>query len=292
VTLVVPTPTVADADPLPLPAAWGVADALAALREARDRLPMMLPDPLVVGALTTVVFRCGAFAVKVYPPGTDPGHLARIPAALAGYRSVVLPVSTPLVTTAGAVVVVSPWLGQDGPAVAWPAIGALLRRFHAEAAEADLPPFTPLRRVVTVAGALPPDAAEVLLAARTTLLAQLERLPSGLGVGGIHGDVSPFNVVRGSRRPMLIDLDFVATGPREYDLACAARRVAAGEISRAEYAGFCSAYGADVRCWPGLPLLDGIADLAGVAFRIWDGVRRGLPLDWVADELPRWRTPC
>ena len=112
-----------------------------------------------------------------------------------------------------------------------------------------------------------------------------------MGEGAIHGDVSPANVMRTPEGPRLIDLDWVARAPREYDLASAARRVRAGEMSRRDYARFCTAYGVDVRSWPGLPLMDRIADLGGVAFRLWDCRHHGQDLAWVERELREWTMP-
>jgi aminoglycoside phosphotransferase (APT) family kinase protein len=131
----------------------------------------------------------------------------------------------------------------------------------------------------------------VLLAARQALLDALTEVESAVGEGVIHGDVSPSNVMRSPAGPRLIDLDWAARAPREYDLASAARRCRDGSISRRAYRAFCSAYGYDVQGWPGLPVLDRIADLGGVAFRIWDSRHHGLDLDWVADEVRVWRTP-
>jgi Phosphotransferase enzyme family len=280
---------------LPLPGdAWGAADAVAALLEARDLLPLPLPAPVVVSSLTTVVLRCGDFAVKVYPPGTDPAHLTRLSVALAGSRSAHLPVCAPVVTEHG-VVAVTPWVADvaDAGPVSWAELGSLLRTFHEQHAGADLPRWSPLSRLASQVGSLPlPDeAAGVLLDARDALLTALGEVQSALGDGVVHGDVSPGNVLRGPGGPVLIDLDWVARAPREYDLSSASRRVADGEISPACYAAFCASYGHDVRSWPGLPVLDRIADLGGVAFRIWDDRRQGRTLDWMDAELPRWRTP-
>jgi hypothetical protein len=99
------------------------------------------------------------------------------------------------------------------------------------------------------------------------------------------------NVMRRAGGPVLIDLDFVARAPREYDLTSAARRFVAGEIDAATYHGFCAAYGADVLPWDGRVVLDRIAVLGGVAFRIWDDTRRGTPLEWLDDAVREWRTP-
>ena len=274
--------------PLPRPG-WGVTQALAAYGAARQVLPALPEGASVVSALTTVVLRAGDVAVKVYPPGTDAAHLDRLGRALAGSHTAHLPLAAPVVTAHG-VVTLSAWLPTARP-VGWPELGALLRAFHAEHAAADVAAWTPLSRLPSQVTGLPPDAAQVLLDARTALLAELAALRSELGVGTIHADVSPSNVMRTAAGPRLIDLDWMGYAPREYDLASAARRVRTGEMSRRTYAGFCAAYGHDVRSWPGLPVLDRIADLGGVAFRLWDDRHHGRPLDWVGEELRVWRTP-
>lgn len=280
--------TVADAYPLPAPG-WGVAEALDAVAEARLALPLPGVAATVVSALTTVVLRVGDLAVKVYPPGTDREHVARIATALAGSDTALLPVGAPVVTSWG-VVSASPWLGSPRP-VGWVETGALLRRFHADHADADVAAWDPLRRVVTTVAGLPDEAAGVLLDARAALLDALARLDSPLGVGVVHGDVSPLNVMHDGARAVLIDLDFVARAPLEYDLSSPARRFDSGEVDAATYLGFCRAYGADVRTWDGRGVLDRIAQLGGVAFRLWDDRRHGRPLDWVADAVRTWRTP-
>jgi hypothetical protein len=277
-------------DALPLPTAfWGPAEAREALAEARLALPVTLRRPRLVSALTTVVLRAGQHAVKIYPPGTDAAHLDRIAEALHGTDTALLPVCAPVTTSFG-VVSVSPWLSNPRP-VGWADTGALLRRFHDAHADADVPAWDPLRRLVVLAVGLPDDAAAVLLDARAALLQALSGLHSPLGVGVVHGDVSPANVMRRPGGPVLIDLDFVARAPREYDLTSAARRFVAGEIDAVTYRDFCAAYGADVLPWDGRVVLDRIAELGAVAFRIWDDARRGAPLEWLDSAVREWRTP-
>ncbi len=278
------------ASPLPLPVAtWGAPEAVAALEEARAALPVRLPAVTVVSALTTVVLRAGDHAVKVYPPGTDPAHLDRVACALAGSATAHLPLG-PAVPTLHGVVTVAPWLPPARP-VSWAEVGTLLRAFHDEHAEARLADWTPLSRLPSQVEDLPGEYAAVLMEARARLLGALEEVGSVLGEGAIHGDVSLSNVMRTASGPRLIDLDWAARGPREYDLASAARRVRNGEISRRTYHRFCAGYGYDVLSWPGLTVLDRIADLGGVAFRIWDSRHHGLDLDWLAHEAAVWRAP-
>lgn len=276
-------------EPLPLPApGWGAAQALEALAEARLTLPH-LPEATLVSVLTTVVMRAGDLAVKVYPPGTDAGHLERIRTEVSGTRAAVTPCSPPVTTSVG-VVAVAPWLTVGRP-VGWRQLGGLLRRFHADTDLAELPPWQPLRRLPSQVAGLDPDLAEVFLDARRQLLTALECTTSVLGYGVIHGDVSPANAMYGPRGPVLIDLDFAAHGPREYDLASAARRCASGELDRFTYRQFCRAYGFDVRGWDGLTLLDRVAELGGVAFALWDSRQQGLDVEWAGQAAQRWRTP-
>jgi len=276
--------------PLPTPG-WGAAQALHALDQARDELDvrgLRLPHATVVSALTTVVLRAGEYAVKVYPPGTDAAALEQIQVALAGSSTTHLPVGAPVSTAAGVLTVI-PWVQAAAP-VTWAELGAILRTFHTEHQVAAVQRWVPLSRLAPQVRGLPEEAAQVLLDARDALLAALDEVDSEVGEGIIHGDISPSNVMRATTGPRLIDLDWVSRGPREYDLASAARRVADGEISVREYNAFCGAYGFDVRGWAGLPVLNRIADLSGVAFRLWDSRQHGRSLDWVDGELRVWRT--
>ncbi len=276
---------------LPLPApGWGLPEALAALEAARAGLTVALTGPPSVRSqLTTVVLSVGEHVVKVYPHGTDARHLDRLQSVLRGSLSATVSdgpaVPTPhgLVTTARRL--------PGGPAVTWPEVGAVLRRFHAEHSGGAVPEWRPLSRLDSQAATLPDEQAEVLYTARDVLLAALAEVRSELGHDVIHGDVAPSNVMRDGSGITLIDLDWVARAPREYDLSSAARRFRAGEIDRSTYLAFCQAYGHDVLGWEGLPLMDRVADLAGVVFRIWDCRHHGRDLGWLPGELRLWRTP-
>jgi Ser/Thr protein kinase RdoA (MazF antagonist) len=175
--------------------------------------------------------------------------------------------------------------------VTWAEVGSLLRAFHEEHATAEVAAWAPLSRLDSQVEGLPAELAGVLRAARDTLLDELSRVRSQLGPGIIHGDVSPSNVMHDGDTATLIDLDWVARGPREYDLTSASRRYRAGEMDRATYRDFCAAYGHDVLSWDGLELVDRIADLAGVVFRVWDCRHHGRDLDWLDAEVRLWRTP-
>jgi len=286
------------AEPLPLPApGWGWEQAEAAWRASLPSLPAQVLAALAadarvvrVSALTTVVLRVGPWAVKVYPPGTDATHVARVAAGLEGSAVAHLPVAPPVATGDGTVTV-SRWLTAQRP-VGWAEVGSLLARFHADHVAAALPAWQPLTRVASQVAGLPETTASVLLTARDRLVTAMAETWSELGWGAVHGDLSSENVIADAAGPRLIDLDWAVTGPRELDLAPVARRYRTGEIDRSTYAAFCRAYGHDVRGWAGLPLLDRIAELGGVAFRIWDSRHHGRDLDWLDAELDRWAQPC
>lgn len=276
--------------PLPLPApGWGASDAMLALDAARASLPRLPLEITLASVLSTVVMRAGVWAIKVYPPGTDADRLERLREALDGVGSIVDWAAAPVGTPYG-VVTLMPWIDAAGE-IDWPELGVLLRTFHDEARTLDVAPWAPLSRLPAQALELRPDDAAILLGARAELLTALDGVTSELGVGVLHGDVSLSNALRTTTGPRLIDPDWVARGPLEYDLASAARRRARGEIDRATYRRFCAAYGHDVRHWDGLALLDRIADLGALAFALWDSRRRGEDLDWCAPALAAWRTP-
>ncbi len=133
-----------------------------------------------------------------------------------------------------------------------------------------------------------PGLVRLLMLARDRVLADVATLRSDLGCGAIHGDVSPMNAMRPGGRLALIDLDFVAWGPREYDLVPAAQRRDRGEIDEETYAEFCAAYGYDVRNWRGLGVVQEVCDLGGLTFAIGLACARGEDTSWLPDAVARW----
>lgn len=268
-------------------AGWTLAEAASAA--VRGLTALGLPTGLdLVRDASAAVFRSGDLAVKVNSPGTDASRMRTTYAALRESTCCLLPLAAPYETEHG-VVTVWPWV-EGAAAVGWDELGRLLRGFHATAGPLDeLPRWRPFSRLEQQLVGVPDDVATVLRAAARRLLRKTSRLPSDLGYGLIHGDVSPENALRVRDQPILIDLDFVAIGPREYDLVSALLRLRRGEIDSATYEGFCTSYGHDVRSWSGLETVVDVCELGALTFQLWSAGHHGEPLPDLSDALSRWR---
>ncbi len=278
----------------PAPVPFGVGDALAAVRSAAPRLGVDTSDLSVVQVVSTVVLRAGSVALKVYAPGVDVTRLeaaARVVASAPGCW--VVPLGEPVATPCG-VVVAYPWV-DAGPQADWAEMGALVRRWHDTAMfTVDLPRWTPLSRVPAQLGAyaVRPDAdpglVRLALEIRERLVDAAAAVRSGLGWGVIHGDLGPSNVLRRAGTPVFVDLDWVAIGPREYDLVPCAQRLQRGEVDQATYEGFAAAYGHDVRGWSGLELIEEICAFGGTTFALWLACTRGDDVGWLPAAMSRY----
>lgn len=151
-------------------------------------------------------------------------------------------------------------------------LAVLLRRLHTLTPPDDLglPEVRPLERTRRriSASSLAPDERAFLSRRADALEARWSELQFALPGGLIHGDASIGNIIRGlDGRPVLIDLDGCATGPREWDLVLTAlyfERL--GWHTGAEYRGFCELYGFDVMRWPGYRTLRDTRELIMVGW--------------------------
>jgi hypothetical protein len=263
---------------------WSWQDAAAAAESALGPRP----DLVLVRDASAVVFCDGDVAVKVNAPGTDVARMRATYDALRESTSCLLPLAGPYATPGG-IVTVWPWLDHEGTTT-WPELGRLVRALHDTAGPTTaLPHWRPFSRLAQQLEAVPSAEAAILRRAARRLLRQANRMHSDLGHGLIHGDVSLENTLRSGGQPVLIDLDFVAIGPREYDLVGALLRLRRGELDQATYDGFCAAYGADVSSWSGLPLVVDVCDLGALTFQLWAAAHRGEQLPPLDGLLDRWR---
>ncbi|MEU6890996.1 aminoglycoside phosphotransferase family protein [Streptomyces sp. NPDC046557] len=156
-------------------------------------------------------------------------------------------------------------------------LALLLRRIHALPA----PPFAmPARdllggveRWLRLAGdAIDPADAAYLRARRDAYAGQVAGLTPHLPPGPIHGDALPRNVHVGPRGPVLVDLETVSADLREHDLVVMALSRDRYGLPAEAYEEFVTAYGWDVREWPGCAVLRGARETASCA--------------WVAQHTP------
>ena len=140
--------------------------------------------------------------------------------------------------------------------------GRLMRRFHALDAGAAfaVPPFDPLIKIrrrldrLSAGNIVPPDARAVLEGVYTRAAALEPALHrTKLGHGLLHGDASPGNVIQSGGEMIMIDLDSVCFGPREWDLvptAIISRRF--DQDGQARWRAFLDGYGIGETDWPEL----------------------------------------
>lgn len=88
--------------------------------------------------------------------------------------------------------------------------------------------------------------------------------------GVIHGDAGIGNVLHDSQgKPVVIDLDGFAVGPREWDLALTAIYYDSfGWHTRQEYETFADVYGFDIMQWPGYPVMRAVREFLMVTWVI------------------------
>jgi hypothetical protein len=171
--------------------------------------------------------------------------------------------------------VVSAWQylpTADTPAPASAEMGGILRELHAHGDPPDPPPGLddPLASVAAAIsdspGAMSPASQSWLEERLTQLRRQWSALDFPRPAGLIHGDAHIGNLMRAaSGRAILGDWDHVAAGPREWDLIQI--HYMDRRFGRAGHNGidaFATAYGWDIRTWPGLDTLIAIREIWGL----------------------------
>jgi thiamine kinase-like enzyme len=231
---------------------------------------------------SNAVYRLKApIVARVSRPGAHIDHVRRTVAVARWLESVdypavrVVDVDQPVVID-GYVVTFWQALSEDGDQYAsTPEIAEILAGLHRLIAPEHLrlPPLAPLANAAQRIDAstwLSRDdrsfLTETLLQTRDAY-ANLEFvLPQGV----IHGDASVGNVLRDSHgKPVLIDLDGFAIGPREWDLVLTAIYYDSfGWHSREEYQVFARVYSFDVMQWSGYQALRFIREFLMVTWLI------------------------
>ena len=154
-----------------------------------------------------------------------------------------------------------------------PEVADLIRRFHwlEEPESLGLRAYDPLaewdERMAGLTG-VSADDREFLRQRAEELRKLYGRLDFVLPYGIIHADANVGNVIRDrDGRAILIDLDSVSLGQREWDLVLTAMYYERyGWHTREQYEAFVFHYGFDVMNWPGYPVLADLRELLMVAW--------------------------
>lgn len=148
-------------------------------------------------------------------------------------------------------------------------LGQLLRRLH-ELKIPDwlrLPLFDPFakveRRLLSAPRIVDDGEIRFLSDLYERLRAEFVALEFQFPFGPVHGDAHHGNLLYAETGDVvMLDFEAFCFGPREWDLSLsAAYRYGFDWIDEAEYESFVAAYGFDVSCWPGFPVLRQIREL-------------------------------
>jgi aminoglycoside phosphotransferase (APT) family kinase protein len=133
-----------------------------------------------------------------------------------------------------------------------------------------LAPFDNAARRIASNGWLSRDDRAFLTDQLATMQEGYTGLKFALPQGVIHGDASIGNVLHNSHgKPVVIDLDGFAIGPREWDLALTAIYYDSfGWHTRDEYETFVRVYGFDITRWSGYPTMRAVREFLMVTWVI------------------------
>jgi len=156
-------------------------------------------------------------------------------------------------------------ISEPGDEATFEDLAATLRRLHSlPPPPFTLPAFDPFSVVPTRLA----EASEVGRTDVTFLMHLYESLretyvnltfPTPFGL--IHGDAHRGNLLCVGGKPILLDFEVVAHGPREWDLTSTAMSVDRFGVSPLSYESFASTYGMDVMAWSGYHVLREIREL-------------------------------
>ncbi|MEV6234918.1 aminoglycoside phosphotransferase family protein [Saccharopolyspora shandongensis] len=148
-------------------------------------------------------------------------------------------------------------------------LGGTLRALHdlPTPSAFSLPPFEPMPKIAprlsAIGDRLPVEDRMFISERKAELEEEFSGLSFSLGVGVVHGDYHPGNLMRDQAGIIrLIDFEDFVFGPREWD-ACveAVRYWAFGWVSPEDYRSYVDAYGFDPLDWDGFPVMRAIREL-------------------------------
>lgn len=155
-----------------------------------------------------------------------------------------------------------------------------------------LQPFDGAGRRIDGSGWLSPNDRAFLTSQLASLRDNYAGLEFVLPEGVIHGDANVGNVLLDKQsKPVLIDLDGFAIGPREWDLALTAIYYESfAWHTRDDYETFTDIYGFDVLQWPGYPVMRAVREFLMVTWIIQQAEDRPRAAAEAARRLAALRT--
>lgn len=171
-------------------------------------------------------------------------------------------------------------------------VATLIRRLHSitsvppELVLPEIEPFGPPGSPLPEFPGLPVADAQFLQERISWARDTFRTLPYVLPRGVIHGDANVGNVLLDEeRRPVLVDLDSFAVGPREWDLIQTALFYdRLGWHTEAEYRTFVDVYSFDLMTWSGY---EDLADIREVAMTTWLSKKAGTSRDALREASKR-----
>lgn len=152
-------------------------------------------------------------------------------------------------------------------------VAQVLAKLHALVAPGSLrlpalAPFENSGKRIATSKWLSPEDRKFLTGQLSRLKQEFAELEFLLPPGVIHGDAGVGNVLHDSQgKPVVIDLDGFAIGPREWDLALTAIYFDSfGWHTREEYETFVRVYGFDIRQWTGYPVMRAVREFLMVTW--------------------------
>lgn len=250
------------------------------LNAAGREAGVVTTDAMLIRDGANALYRLpGGVIARIGPPGTLLGAMRQI-----GASRWLAAADVPVVRALDGVD--QPTLVGDQPVTWWkelpehrhatPAeLGAVLQRLHAlEVPDSpvfpEVDPFEGLTEAIESGTTLPEDDRGWLIALAEQLRAEYKALRPGLAQCVIHGDAWQGNVVVpiSGGPPVLLDLDHIGIGPREWDLvSLAVDFTDFARVPQVDYDAFVAAYGGyDMTAWPGYRTLATTRELRWTAF--------------------------
>ncbi|MFG1819202.1 phosphotransferase [Kribbella sp. NPDC049174] len=195
--------------------------------------------------------------------------------------------------------VVTLWHEVPGASMASTAeLAELLRQLHTlpVPTDFDIPALDPFVRVdehlAAAEPALNASDRSFLTERLGELQAEYARVSARLPVCVIHGDANRKNAIRGADgRAVLLDLERFSIGPREWDLVVPAVYQRLGWYSDPEYDAFTTAYGWDIRTWPGFSTFAALREFRMTAWLLGRLVREPRLTEEATRRIASLRTP-